>query len=172
MKKIATWLTAIVMCLATSLSINAQDQITLPKQFYGCTLGQTTNTKVKSALESQGLAPGDFGNSYYISNAKFEGIKFDLALFECTDHNLTDYVFTGITFLKSDLSKKEAIKFGKNVHAALDKKYTLIKKTVDGLDCYFTSIDGRTLTLLVGKNANDDLYQVSLVIELGTARLK
>ena len=146
MKKIATLLTAIVVCLATTVAASAQAEYTLPKEFYGCTLD--------------------------VTDPKFEGIKYDLAVFMFTPYDLACSKFSSIIFLKSDLSRKNAIKFAKKVHAKLDKRYTLIKKTIDGLDCYFTSSDGRTLTLLVGKNLDEDKYQVSLTVELGTARLK
>ena len=171
MKKIATLLTAIVVCLATTVAASAQNENTLPKEFYGCTLGQTTNNDVASILKSHGFVPGDYGRSYYITDPQFDGFKYDLALYEFTPYDQASDKFSCITFLKSDLSKKDAIKFAKKVHAKLDKRYTLIKKTIDGLDCYFTSSDGRTLTLLVGKNS-DDTYQVSLAVELGTAKLK
>ena len=171
MKKIATLLTAIVVCLATTITAAAQTENTLPKEFYGCTLGTSTSYDVKMALESHGFVAGGYGNSYYITDPQFDGFKYDLALYEFTPYDQASDKFSGITFLKSDLSKKEAIKFAKKVHAKLDKRYTLIKKTVDGLDCYFTSSDGRTLTLLVGMNS-DATYQVSLSIELGTPKLK
>ena len=172
MKKIATLLTAIVVCLATTVAASAQAEYTLPKEFYGCTLDVTTNLEVESILKSQGFVPGDFGQDYYITDPKFDGIKYDLAVFMFTPYDLACSKFSSIIFLKSDLSRKNAIKFAKKVHAKLDKRYTLIKKTIDGLDCYFTSSDGRTLTLLVGKNLDEDKYQVSLTVELGTARLK
>lgn len=171
MRQIATLLTVIVVCLATTVAAWAQTENTLPKEFYGCTLGTSTSYDVKTTLESRGLVPGDFGNSYYITEPKFDGFKYDLALYEFTPYDQASDKFSCITFLKSDLSKKDAIKFAKKVHDKLDKRYTLIKKTVDGLDCYFTSSDGRTLTLLVGKNS-DDTYQVSLAVELGTPKLK
>lgn len=172
MKKITTLLAAIVVCLATTVTASAQIENTLPKEFYGCTLDMTTNLEAKSILVSHGFVPGDYGQDYYITDPKFDDIKYDLALFEFTPYDQACSKFSCITFLKSDLSKKNAIKFAKKVHAKLDKRYTLIKKTVDGLDCYFTSSDGRTLTLLVGKNLDDDKYQVSLAVELGTPKLK
>ena len=171
MKQIATLLTAIVLFLATTITTSAQTENTLPKEFYGCTLGETNNNEAPAILKSHGFIPGDYGSNYYITDPQFDGFKFDLALYEFTPYDQASDKFSCITFMKSDLSKKDAVKFAKKVHAKLDKRYTLIKKTIDGLDCYFTSSDGRTLTLLVGMNS-DATYQVSLSIELGTPKLK
>jgi hypothetical protein len=171
MKQIATLLTAIIVCFATSVTTSAQDQNMLPKKFFGCTLNETTNLDAKIYLESNGFVPSDYtGGFYYITDPKFDDIKYDLALLEFTPRDMASDVFSAITFMKSGLSKKDAIKFANKVHAKLDKNYTLIKKTVDGFDCYFTSNDGRTLTLLVGKG--DDSHFVYLVIEPGTPKLQ
>lgn len=171
MKQITTLLAAIILSLASSVAVSAQDQNSLPNEFFGCTLGVTTNHDAKLSLESHGFVPSDYNSFfYYITDPKFDGIKYDLALLEFTPRDQASDVFCAITFMKTDLSKKDAIKFANKVHANLDKNYTLIKKTVDGFDCYFTSSDGRTLTLLVGKS--DDTHFVYLVIEPGTPKLQ
>ncbi len=171
MKQITTLLAAIVLGIASSVAVSAQTENTLPKKFFGCTLNETTNLDAKIYLESNGFVPSDYsGGFYYISDPKFDGIKYDLALLEFTPHDMASDVFSAITFMKTGMSRNDAIKFANKVHAKLDKNYTLIKKTVDGFDCYFTSSDGRTLTLLVGKG--NDSHFVYLVIEPGTPKLQ
>ena len=106
MKQITTLLAAIVLCIASSVAVSAQTENTLPKKFFGCTLNETTNLDAKIYLESNGFVPSDYsGGFYYISDPKFDGIKYDLALLEFTPHDMASDVFSAITFMKTGMSR-------------------------------------------------------------------
>ena len=112
MKKIATLLTAIVVCLASTVAASAQNENTLPKEFYGCTLGQTTNNDVASILKSHGFVPGDYGRSYYITfrDKEFNGTGIGCTTDQSTygeEDKLIDESFS--MFYSSDLTLDEII---------------------------------------------------------------
>ncbi len=141
-------------------SYNIQDE------FFGCKLGKSDMEEVKSTLQAHKLTVAESEDSYVAMDVTLNGFKFSAALFQFNELG----VLNSVTFLNSGLSRSEALDFGQAIYTALNSKYIMIKRVIDGLDCYFSS--SNDITCQLSTQASDETYFVRLDYQVGTAILK
>ncbi len=151
---------------ASDATLGGEDKaVTIQTEFFGCTLGVSTLDASKQALAVRKLAATDFDGALVVEDASLNGFNFSAALIGFDENS----VMESITFLNSGLERDDAKRFAQNLLGELQKKYILVKRTISGLDSYFTSVAGVTCQLATVDM--DDSYFVSLKYELGTPDL-
>lgn len=143
-------------------------QATMPGEFYGCQLGSTTFEEAKQKLTARKLTIENDGQNIMLMNSTFEQFQFSASLFMFSDKG----IFNSITFLQSGMTKSEAIELSHRLQATLNSKNIMIKRVIDGFDCYFSSAGNITCQLSTqagGEESND--YFVRLDFQVGTPDL-
>lgn len=138
----------------------------IQNEFYGCKLGQSNMKEVKNALQARRLNVMENEDSYVITDAMLDGLTFSAALFQFNEQGMLN----SVTFLNSGLSKDQAILFGQSIYKSLNEKYIMIKRVIDGFDCYFSSAND--LTCQLSTQAGGDTYFVRLDYQVGSAVLE
>lgn len=155
----AQTVTEITLADSTASAVNLQSE------FWGCNLGSTKKADAKSKLENRKLSVTDYNGSLIIDSPTLDGLNFSYASMDFDGD-----VLNSVTFMRSGLTKDDAIVFSKAIYSNFADKYVMIKTSVDGFDCYFTSVGTTTCTLFVSQTEYG--YTASVCYEYGTVKLK
>lgn len=139
--------------------------VLLQNEFWGSTLGITKKADAKAKLDSRKMSVSDYNGSLIIDSPTLDGLSYSYASMDFDGD-----VLNSVTFMKSGLTKDDAIVFSKAIYSNFADKYVMIKTSVDGFDCYFTSVGTTTCTLFVSQTEYG--YTASVCYEYGTVKLK
>lgn len=138
--------------------------VTLQNEFWGCTLGVSTKQETMTALDRRKVVSSDYEGSIIVNSPTLEGLTYTYASMDFDSGTLSS-----VTFMKSGLTKDDAIVFSKAIYSTFADKYVMIKTSVDGFDCYFTNVGTTTCTIFISHTEYG--YTASVCYEYGTVKL-
>lgn len=156
---------AVAQSQETTVSENKEATVALQNEFWGSILGKTSKHDVKAKLESRKLSSSEYGSSIILDAPTLDGLNYTYASMDFDED-----VLSSVTFMKSGLSKEDAIVFSKAIYGNFADKYVMIKTHVDGFDCYFTNVGTTTCTIYITQTEYG--YTTSVCYEYGTVKLK
>ncbi len=171
MKKILIMLT-LMLCFSAAQAqavtesdpANTDSVVALQNEFWGCTLGASSKLDTRVKLESRKVVFSDYEGSIIIDSPTLEGLTYTYASMDFDGDTLQS-----VTFMKSGLTKDDAIVFSKAIYGSFADKYVMIKTSVDGFDCYFTNVGTTTCTIFTSHTEYG--YTTSVCYEYGTVKL-